>query len=535
MNKIFYYNMNFYSKLQKYIGKVNYIGGASAAPQVRLYEFKEGGYDELITDINRLLVPDLPPIINPEILFDGIPFFSKRKAERMIRILSKERFIHPRFNELWPNIYDMILQQGSKYYTNNYRYDVKDHNNYGLIILNSIYDHFKYRRNPKGQLIKVFADSNDICQLGYSPHSNRQCKSFSGKHDPNLLHWPDMSKTCDADNAPKSKHNDTGGCGKHKSSLCCFYHKNTLVRPKLCLQVLDRDICHQSDFVISDGPIAILFKGFETLPNQGKWAKKTPFAYPEDTCDFAINDIVLIPNPDIRSKIGNVLGKIVVKYIIRELNRDTSGECVSAKIKYKFNIGNEYIDHPDKIDIKDIGHAPPPREDEDNDAHVDKRTPVEIEEAEADRAIKRYIAALKRARDGFVSEKDLLSVSNDLEVFIKEYPLPTNKEFIELKEDISTYRLAEKQLNDDLIKINNQLSKLEQLYRDTLVKKELLSSLEKNTNSNGTKRITISDTINTLVNERIPELKIDRIEQNKYLQTLQKSIRESYGILTGVM
>jgi len=526
--------MNYYNKLQKYIEKVNYIGGAAAASPKRLYEFKEGGFQQLEIDINELIVPDLPAEINPKFNFKGIHYYNRLEAEKMIRILKLDGFI-PRFNELWSEIYDMILHQGYEYYTINYPYNVNDNTDYGLIILKSIYDYFKYRRNAKGQLVKVFADNDDICERGYSPHIHRLCRSFSGIYATDLLHWPDMSRICDNDNAPRSANNDKPGCRRHRNEKsCCHYHKNTPLDPKLCQAEFKRDVCHQSDFVISEGPVVVLFKGFQTLPNNGKWFKDLTPLDTINTCDFAINDRVTILDQGIRSTIGNVPSKIVVEYIIRELNYNSAtNKCVSAKIKYKFQLENEYRDHPDKIKISDLTiYIPPPPEDI-PPPRVDERTPEEIAEADADRTIKRYISELKRAKDSFVYEKDKLSISTELNMFIKRYPLPTDSSFIQLKELIPTIETREKELNEELDIINKKITKLESFYKDASSKRDLLVRLNNNTKPDGTIIITISDDINTLINERIPSLKKDRIAQGSKIIALQKSIKESYGQTTG--
>ena len=176
-------------------------------------------------------------------------------------------YFYPRFDELWLSLYLHIVnpnlegstQPGWIYFNEIYPKEKKEEK-HGLDIIKSIYDKLKE--------VHKFKDGDDICIHGYNPHKNEDCISFTGKPNPKLLHWP--NKPCIHDNDPKGPKNNSPGCGSHRNKTCTFLHEKTvtIIDKKECIQIQFQIVALDSSKDIA--PV-VFYKGFQTLPNMGKW------------------------------------------------------------------------------------------------------------------------------------------------------------------------------------------------------------------------------------------------------------------------
>ena len=258
--------MNYYNKLAKYIGKWNNFKGG-----VRTYTFKPEGFEELDADISVKLSElkdsdvqkKFPIIINNEIK-QTVDDKDRKNFDDKMRVIL---YFYPRFDELWLSLYLHIVnpnpegstQPGWIYFNEIYLKEKKEEK-HGLDIIKSIYDKLKE--------VQKFKDGDDICIHGYNPHKNEDCKSFTGKPNPKLLHWP--NKPCIHDNDPKGPKNNSTGCGSHRNKTCKFLHEKTVTRidKKDCIQIQFQIVALDSSKDIA--PV-VFYKGFQTLPNMGKW------------------------------------------------------------------------------------------------------------------------------------------------------------------------------------------------------------------------------------------------------------------------
>jgi hypothetical protein len=272
----------------------------------------------------------------------------------MINVL---KTFEKRFDEIWNELYTLLLESSGLCYDVNYPYDPHDSTKYGLLILKSIYNEMKD--------MKKFKDGDDICIYGYSTHSQRQCKNFSGisqnKLAYNLLHWP--NKDCPHDGDPEKQaiiqkdakgrplkadgtiaksqkdyvylHSATkAGCELHRNNNCSYLHRITEIKvpgtPKnsteTCKQIDLQLIAHDPEHSI---PPVVLFKGFQTLKLNGKWYRDEPFTNKlSPQCKFDVNDFI---------KINGDLDRIRANLEIPDFTKDWKSKIT----KLNFNAGNE--------------------------------------------------------------------------------------------------------------------------------------------------------------------------------------------------
>lgn len=378
--------MNYYNKIQKYLGKINYIGGAKSSNDIfadtphvyrmmpREYKFKEGGFDylkECIIDIRDNFLPPVTPD-SFEIDTSGIKASDRIKFNIMINVL---KTFEKRFDEIWNELYTLLLESSGLCYDVNYPYEPHDSTKYGLLILKSIYNEMKG--------IKKFKDGDDICIYGYSAHSQRQCRNFNGISQNelayNLLHWP--NKACPNDGDPEKQAviqkdakgrplkadgtiaksqkdyvylQDTmkAGCELHRNNNCPYLHRITIIKvpgaPKssteTCKQIDFQLIAHDPEHNV---PPVVLFKGFQTLKSSGKWYRDEPFTNKlAPQCKFDVSDFVKI-NGDldrIRSNLEIPDFTKDWKSKITKLNFNASNECISARVKIARIFSNTYDD-----------------------------------------------------------------------------------------------------------------------------------------------------------------------------------------------
>lgn len=319
-----------------------------------------------------------------EINFDGVKQNNRQEFTNMMRVLM---IFYPRLNEIWDSLHETVLVDSERYYYEYFEYDrsVK----YGLAILKSIYDQVKKEQK--------FKDGADICMWGYSPHSKRQCKNFNGEshsdllgldmHAPELLHWPDQLCPRDADparalaeilkdtqgrplkaNGTVAKKfseyvtlvpaNPGGGCGLHRDRHCSYLHKLTVLQCPGPTKGTKVD-CRQIEFQLvgheRNVPPVVFFKGFPTLPENGKWFKNKPFAEPHaksddlaGLCKFRVGDFVKLKldTSTVRSDPTLSLPTYERKWVsqVLKLNFNASNDCVSVRVK----IGSIFSDEFEK-------------------------------------------------------------------------------------------------------------------------------------------------------------------------------------------
>lgn len=348
------------------------------APQPRMppreYRFKKDGYKELeecIVDIGDNWLPRETPA---DFVIDrsGIKNSDRSKFDNMINVLKK---FNSRFDEIWNELYTVILESSGLFYDENYQFNPADNTKYGLLILKSIYDVQK--------TVKKFKDGDDICIYGYSPHSKRQCRNFNGirqdKLTNDLLHWP--NKLCDLDQSPAKKavlkkdargnvvlfkgkpvyesYALPPGCSDHIHQICTFLHIHTIItHPDASKKQIDFQlVAHNPEHNVS--PV-VYYIGFKTLPLLGKWYRDKPFTNKaEPQCKFDDDDFVKIIGDlevvQTRLQIPTFRKDWISK--ITKLNYNASYDCTSARVKIarlyskKYNEENEIHGAPAINDI----------------------------------------------------------------------------------------------------------------------------------------------------------------------------------------
>ena len=278
----------------------------------RIYKLNHDNRSKLLDLIVKIMI-DLPSEIHSDIDYTGIDRSDKHEFNNIMNVMV---IFYPRFNEVWPILYEIILANPELLYNKKYEFDGSDTIDYGLPIIKSIYTDTK-------EFYK-FKDGDDICMHGYNPHPHK-CISFSGNESKKLLHWP--AKECRFDNTES-------GCKLHQKVNCAFLHKKTLIK---CPGI---SICHQIDFQIigyerGRSPV-VYFNGFKTVPNDGRWFRDLPFTNKNDKqCDFNIDEYVKIFKSvdDIKRLLDIPSYNDRWTIQIKRLIYDNSNDCANARIK----------------------------------------------------------------------------------------------------------------------------------------------------------------------------------------------------------
>jgi len=329
------------------------------------------------TEINKLEDPQ-----SEKLDFTGVKSDDKQKFSNMMNVLRHET-LYPKLNNIWPALYEHIIQDSNVYYTE--KYNPASDKKYGLDILKSIYDQIKTEVKIEEGKVKIkpkFKDGDDLCMLGYSPHTKRLCQNFNGEsladlqriNGPKfeLLHWPD--KACPDDNDPVRPSpgrrrdglgnylkkdgtitinvneaevlppNPFGGCSLHRSSRSCTQlHENTVLQCDGLGKGVKED-CRQIQFQLlarnrkRNVPPVVSYKGFQTLPYNGKWAQISAFtnmAGFEKFCNFKEGDLVKLRlySDVVESRFS--IPKYNKRWVsqITKLNFNDE-ECTSARVKF---------------------------------------------------------------------------------------------------------------------------------------------------------------------------------------------------------